>query len=296
MSNVVEKSASAWTSIIDPLMKEPRSPARDQRLYESAVDLFHAIDAGVEPQQSRDLMAKALHEAAVGGHANAWIDYGRCLWNGWGVPQDRHEAIAAYKRAADLGSDFGAYLAAYNLYWTFKRYDEAHAFALKALEGEDPEGKIRYLLGLMAYHGRGRPKDMQASLAFHQQAAVRGNADAYFELFVYAVSGVGDKDKAIFYLKEAGRRDQPRAAANLGALYATGQMAGIEKDLAQSVKWYKRAADLGMGRAAAALGVMALRGEGMERNPRAAKAYLARAEALGFDVDEYLAANQLKRP
>jgi TPR repeat protein len=51
-----------------------------------------------------------------------------------------------------------------------------------------------------------------------------------------------------------------------------------------------------MGRAAAALGVMALRGEGMEKDPQAAKAYLERADALGFDVDDYLAANRLKRP
>jgi TPR repeat protein len=241
-------------------------------------------------------MAKALHEAALGGHANAWIDYGRCLWNGWGVREDREEALNAYRRAAELGSDYGAYLAAYNLYWTFKRYDEAHTFARQALQGQDPNGEVRYLLGLMAYHGRGRSKDIQDSLRYHQEAAARGNADALFELFVYAVSGIGEKDKAIFYLKEAGKRDQPRAAANLGALYATGQMAGIAKDLTQSVQWYKRAADLGMGRAAAALGVMALRGEGMDKDPQAAKAYLERAEKLGFDVDEYLAANQLKRP
>src|SRR5262245_45952595 len=176
---------------IEKLLSDTRSPDRDTRLYTSAVALFKAIEAGTEPTQQRDLLAKALHEVAIGGHANAWIDYGRCLWNGWGVNEDREAAIAAYKRAADLGSDYGAYLVAYNLYWTFKRYDEAYSYAQKALKGDDPEGAVRYLLGLMAANGRGRPVNVPESLRLHLEAADRGNGDAYFELFVYAMQGMG---------------------------------------------------------------------------------------------------------
>jgi uncharacterized protein len=280
---------------IEKLLSQERSPDRDAHLYESSVALFKAIEAGTAPSARRDLLARALHEVAIGGHANAWIDYGRCLWNGWGVGEDREAAIDAYKRAADLGSDYGAYVVAYNLYWSFKRYDEAYGYAQRALKGDDPEGAVRYLLGLMAANGRGRPQDMPESLRLHQEAAERGNADALFELFVYAMQGMGDRSKAVFYLQEAGKRDQPRACANLGVLYATGQLAGIPRDLTQSVKWYKRAADLGIGRAAAALGAMALRGEGMPRDPKTAEAYFERAEELGFDVDEYLQRIGLQR-
>src|SRR5262249_44074341 len=224
-----------------------------------------------------------------GGHPNAWIDYGRCLWNGWGVPENREAAIDAYKRAAELGSDYGAYIVAYSLYWNFKRDDEAYRYAQQALKGDDPDGEVRYLLGLMAFNGRGRSQDVAESLRLHQQAAERGNADALFELFVYAFQGIGgDRSKAVSYLMEAARLDQPRACANLGALYATGQMQGIPKDLAESIKWYKRAADLGVGRAAAAPGAMSLRGEGTARDPAAAEVYFKRAEELGFDVNEYL--------
>ena len=90
-------------------------------------------------------------------------------------------------------------------------------------------------------------------------------------------------------------RPQPRACANLGALYATGQLEGIPKDLAESIKWYKRAADLGVGRAAAALGAMALRGDGMPRDAQAAEGYFKRAEELGFNVEEYLQEIGLQR-
>jgi uncharacterized protein len=290
-----EKAETPVVPTIEKLLSENRSATRDDQLYASALALFNAIEAGQESTQHRDLLAKALHEAAIGGHANAWIDYGRCLWNGWGVGEDREAAIAAYKRAADLGSDYGAYLAAFNLYWTFKRYDEAYVYAQKALAGADPEGAVRYLLGIMAYNGRGRTKDIAESLRLHLEASERGNADAFFELSVFAMQGIIDRSKAVFYLEEAGKRDQPRACANLGALYATGQLAGIPKDLAESVKWYTRAADLGVGRAAAALGAMALRGEGMPRDPAAADKYFERAEDLGFDVDDYLRSIGLQR-
>jgi TPR repeat protein len=276
---------------IEKLLSENRTASRDEQLYAAALALFKAIEAGQQPAQGRELLARALHEVAAGGHTNAWIDYGRCLWNGWGVSEDREKALAAYRRGADLGSDYAAYLAAYNLYWTFGRYDEAYAYASRALAGDDPDGAVRYLLGIMAYHGRGRSKDVAESLRLHLEASQRGNADAYFELFVYAMQGIGDRSKAVAYLKEAGRRNQPRACANLGALFATGQMPGIGKDLTEAVRWYKRAADLGVARAAAALGVMAIRGEGMARDPEAAEAFLKRAEDSGFDVDEYLQAN-----
>jgi TPR repeat protein len=279
IAQTTQEATNSVVPTIEKLLLQNRSPDRDARLYESSVALFKAMEAGTVPTTRRDLLAKGLYEVAIGGHANAWIDYGRCLWNGWGVKQDREAAIDAYKHAADLGSDYGAYAAAYNLYWTFERYDEAYAYAQQALKGADPEGSVRYLLGLMAYNGRGRTQDKPESLRLHQEAAARGNADALFELFVNAMQGMGDRSKAVFYLQEAAKRDQPRACANLGALYATGQMAGIPRDLAQSVKWYKRAADLGIGRAAAALGAMTLRGEGLAKDPAAAEAYFERGRA-----------------
>lgn len=70
------------------------------------------------------------------------------------------------------------------------------------------------------------------------------------------MNGIGVRSKAIFYLQEAAKREQPRAMANLGALYATGGTAGIARNPEEAVTRYRRAADKGIGRAAAALGVM----------------------------------------
>ena len=61
-------------------------------------------------------MAQALQEARLGDLPEAWLDYGRCLWNGWGVPENREEALAAYKKASALGSSEATLVAATNLY------------------------------------------------------------------------------------------------------------------------------------------------------------------------------------
>jgi TPR repeat protein len=286
------------TSHIIELLSEPHSEARDRRLYQFAVELFQHIEGGLpaaeEVEHANSVMARALREAAEGGVADAWIDYGRCLWNGWGVKEDREAALAAYKTAAERGAGYGNYLAAYNLYWTFERYDEAYAYALKALK-DDPGGDTRYLLGLMAFTGHGRPKDIAESLRLHTEAANLGQPDALFELYALAMNGIGNRSKALFYLREAANREQPRAMANLGALHVTGQL-GVEVNFKESVKWYRGAADKGVGRAAAALGVMAMRGQGMPKDEVAAKNYFARAEALGFDLASYLRASGIERP
>jgi TPR repeat protein len=289
-------SPRVTTAPIIAQLQDKRSPRRDRRLYELAVALFKAIEAGTESNvdDARQVMARALHEAAQGNIPEAWIDYGRCLWNGWGVARDREAGLAAYKKAAALGSDYGAYLAAYNLYWEFHRYEEAHAFANRARRG-DPSGEAHHLLGLMAYNGRGRPKDIQESLRLHQQAARLGNADAMFELYVFSMNGIGDRETAAFFLKEAAEREQPRAMANLGVLYATGGL-GFPKDPEESVKWYRRAADKGHVQAIATLGLMALRGEGMPKDAAVAQAYFKRAEQLGYDVEAYLRNVGIERP
>jgi hypothetical protein len=66
------------------LLAEAHSPARDRRLYDLAVAIFKDIEADTVPSvtDARTVMARALHEAAEGGVPEAWIDYGRCLWNG----------------------------------------------------------------------------------------------------------------------------------------------------------------------------------------------------------------------
>ena len=59
------------------------------------------------------------------------------------------------------------------------------------------------------------------------------------------------------------------AQYNIGVLHQTGQF-GVKADTAEAVRWYRKSAAQGYSNAQYNLGVMYLRGEGVERNPKAA--------------------------
>lgn len=283
---------------LEDLLAAPQSLKRDETLYQAALKLFGIIGAdGDKPLLEK--VAAAFKAAAEGQNMAALIDYGRCLWNGWGVPKDRDAALAAYQMAGGLGSDFGAYTAAFNLYWNFNRYDEAYRWAVKAQSlGDDPDGDIAYLLGLMAHNGRGRPKNMNDAFRLHVQAAERGNADAQFEVSLFLLQGLAGETnipEAIDYLFKAGKQDHPRACLNLGALHATGSY-GLPMDDEQAYRWYIRSAEAGSGVAAGRLAVMSLLGQGTPIDKIAARSWIDRAQASGFDADALLKANNLQRP
>jgi uncharacterized protein len=271
-----------------------------EELYDLAVKTFHTV---LDPDASDDpLLAEvvaAFRRSAEAGHAPALVDLGRCHWNGWGVPVDREAAMACYREAADeLDDPHAAYVVASNLYWVFDAFDEAHAFALRALEdGGDPRGDVRYLLGLMAWNGRGRSQDEVEALRLHEEAAAAGNADAMFELHVLLAQGSGcevDPEGAQRWLERAAQAGQPRALYNMGSACARG--AGVAKDMQAAAEWYARAAEAGNGKAAATLGAMLLVGDGIEVDRERAVGYLRLAEAHGFETRGWLVSLGLEVP
>jgi hypothetical protein len=170
--------ANGLTAQIEALLRLPASPERAGKLHALGVALFGAIRAGSEPESAYAVMARALQAAADGGHALAWVDVGRCRWNGWGVPVDREGALQAYARAAALGGEYGACAAAFNLYRSREHDAEAYVYVQRALAGKDPAGEAHYLAGLMAHDGRGRSKDEAEALRLYGEAARRGHAGA----------------------------------------------------------------------------------------------------------------------
>ena len=83
-------------------------------------------------------------------------------------------------------------------------------------------------------------------------------------------------------LAEAG---EPAAARNLGHLYRTGR--GVARDLAQALRWYRRAADQGFAGAQANLGDMFARGQGVATDYAAAAVWFHRAAVQGHVAAQY---------
>lgn len=259
-------------------------------IHQKGVELFSSITEGTKGEEHLGLIALAFRRAGELGEAEAWVDFGRCLWNGWGVEEDQDAALAAYTQAADMGSDQGAYALAMNAYWHAQDYAAAQKWAKLAQKGGDPVGAVHYLLGLMAFHGRGTKKDLKKSYSLHEKAAIAGDPDAMFELFALASTGQGvkkDEAQAVVWLMEAAKRNHPRALFNLGSFHAMGSF-GFAQDYGASAGFYEAASEAGHGRASATLGAMYLGGQGVKRSEKKAQEFFARAEAQDFDVRAFL--------
>ena len=259
-------------------------------IHTKGVELFSAITQGTKGELHLGLLAVAFRRAGELGHAEAWVDFGQCLQNGWGVVADEEAALAAYAKAASMGSDQGAYALAANAYWHQADFAAAQAWAKKALRGGDPVGAVHYLLGRMAFHGQGVRANKKKSYALHETAAKRGDSDAMFELFAMASTGEGtkkDEPTAVVWLMEAAKRNHPRALFNLGSFHSMGSF-GFGQDLEAAARFFEAASESGHGRASATLGTMYLGGKGVRASKKKAQEFFARATAQGFDVQEFL--------
>jgi hypothetical protein len=271
---------------IEALLGQPAFPGRGKRLYEAGVALSQAITVfHSRPVSDFPVMIQAFEAAAQDGYLQAWVELGRCHWNGWGVAQDRAAAMKMYAKASKLGLPYADYVLAMNYYWVFHDFPKARRYCERAIRGGDPHGDAHCLMGYMALGGRGRRKSEKDSRRLHEEAARRGNADSLFELF--CLSSVTEDARAIRYLRRAANKGHPRACYNLGAFHATGTR-GFPKDLKKAVQWYERASDAGNGQASANLGLMYLKGTEIPGDAANANRYFDLGKKQGFDVDGWL--------
>jgi uncharacterized protein len=300
-------SASSY-EILARLQNDPDVSGLDlfaaaEELRESFIRSEHLI--GLLPQDAPELLIAALERAGRAGVVEAWLELGRLLAHGaapWAPYPERDvvAAIAAYKEADRAGSMAGA------LGWIRVAYHarsvghEADATRrLDELLTADPDNsELLLLAGYVRHQGYGHARDAAAAVRYHVAAAERGSADAAFELSVLYRAGDGvpaDQDESMRWTVRAAKLGSTRAMGNLGVMYATGH--GVKRNPATALDWYAKAADAGHAKSAYTAGVMCLTGDGgLPVDEGRATDFLARAEALGFDVDDALDAMGLSRP
>lgn len=171
-----------------------------------------------------------LREKADAGDASAQVNLGKAYHEGNGVPHDAALALKWFRKAADQGD--------------------------ATAENE---------LGVMYRMGDGVEADKVEAVRWYHKAAKQGNANAMFNLGAsyYNGDGVDVSDFTsyvwFFLSREAGdaeaedalRRSESERGVRRGDVFeAIGKMyeAGeeLQKDSAQALQWFRRAADLGL--------------------------------------------------
>ena len=186
------------------------------------------------------------------GNASAQFNVGSIYDNGLGVPEDDHQALSWYHKAA--------------------MQNHAHA---------------EFALGLMYGNGLSVPKDDRQAVFWYRKAAQHGHARAQTNLGLMYEWGKGvprDEAAAVIWYRKAAERGFARAQTNLGFMYDYGK--GVPIDDAAAAFWYRKAAEQGDPRAQANLGSMYANGEGIPEDDVHAYAWFNLAAAQGHTEAE----------
>lgn len=154
--------------------------------------------------------------------------------------------------------------------------------ALETLRAQAAASDIKAQLDLAhrLRDGKGIAKDDVEALRWAHSAADAGNADAMdFVGFAYLRGAVVKRNPSIaFAYFKAAANKSAQAAFNLGQCYYGAQ--GTEQDCAKALEWWKKAAEMGHGRAAACAAMAYHSGEGVGRDAVQARRLAERAAEL----------------
>ena len=146
--------------------------------------------------------------AALKGDTYAIYSYGKRIFYGQGIKQNRTRGLAFMLQAAEMG----------------------HTFAMNELS------RI-FRMGL------GVKKDPKRALRFSMASALRGDPYGYNNLAIHFLDGIGVKrndTKALAWFLKAYREGHPEAGNNIGRMYENGW--GVPKNIEIAAGWYEKAA------------------------------------------------------
>src|SRR5215217_923576 len=187
-------------------------------------------------------------------------------------------ATATAGRAAQPDLAFGAYQRGL--------YQTAFREATLRLEKNNNDAAAMTLLGEIYNQGLGIPVDPKKASEWYRLAAQRGDSHALAALGLMALDGRGmarNTAQGKAWLEEAAARGNALASHNLALLLLTSE---TNTDLQKAIELLKRASDAEIPDAQHALGVLYLKGRGVERNAAEAARLFERAAKNGSSVGE----------
>ena len=141
----------------------------------------------------------------------------------------------------------------------------------------DPAELYNQSLDLL--RGQGVAKDEKRSFELNAEAAASGDRDAVLAMGWYYLNGVGvDRDlgEARKWYRKSARQSQP------GAMYSLGAIAYEEGKFEEAMRWFESAAKEGHARSTYWIAKLYWRGLGVSRDRHRAEALLEQAAVQGI--------------
>lgn len=265
---------------------------------------------GLGTEENPKEAVRWFHKAAEKGHIYACYSLAMLYLRGQGVERDDGRAYGLFLRSYDGGNPYAAYELGKLCEagrGTVRNPEKAQNYYRAAflgfinMEKKAKDDTLWYRIGCMYLHGIGTEPDEEQAERYLQKAYKYGNTHAAYQLARLYIRQETQKlredpeatpdyekiIKAVKWLEEAARQENPFADYALGRLYKEGVL--LEKDMEKAVFHLQRAADAGNSFAQYQLGKIYLDEE--YKNIPAAVQYLT----LAADQKNELAAYRLGR-
>jgi TPR repeat protein len=253
-----------------------------QGVYQTTpTGLFDGILNNAERTPNYDLALKWARRALEGGSSDAKILLGFLLTAGPAQMRDQEQGEALYRQAAEAGNALGQL--AWALVLLRRNPVEAATEARRLLEAAASAGlpMAHYMLGTFAE----KAEDLPAAAERYRTGAELGYHAAELRYGMALLTGRGVRQDTVngeSWLRRAGLAGESRAAAMVGALYASA--GPLPPNYIEAAIWFRRAAEAGHPGAARVLGQLHLRGAGVVRDPQEAALWLRNAATQGDDI------------
>ena len=199
--------------------------------------------------------------AALKGDTYGIYSYGKRIFYGHGIKQNRTRGLAFMLQAAEMG----------------------HTFAMNELSR-------------IFRQGIGVAKDPKRALRFSMASSLRDDIYGYNNLAVHFLDGIGVKRndaKALAWFLKANKGEHPEAGNNIGRMFENGW--GVPKNLDIAAGWYEKSALRGSAWAANNRAWLALKGPAQQKNKVLAAKYYALSAALQRNEPSQKASAILKK-
>ena len=265
---------------------------------------------GLGTEENPEEAVRWFHKAAEKGHIYACYSLAMLYLRGQGVERDDGRAYGLFLRSYDGGNPYAAYELGKLCEagrGTVRNPEKAQNYYRAAflgfinMEKKAKDDTLWYRIGCMYLHGIGTEPDGEQAERYLKKAYDYGNTHAAYQLARLYIRQETQKlredpeatpdyekiIKAVKWLEEAARQENPFADYALGRLYKEGVL--LEKDMEKAVFHLQRAADAGNSFAQYQLGKIYLDEE--YKNIPVAVQYLT----LAADQKNELAAYRLGR-
>ena len=211
--------------------------------------------------------AEWYRKAAEQGYVAAQYMVGKCYDNGFGIDEDKVEALKWYREAAEHGHADAQYRLGVCYYtgnsvtidyaeavkWFREAAGQGHFEAMSHLEiaellsnAQNGDAESQYKLANAYETGEGLKQDYVEAAKWYRKVAEQGNVVAQYVLGKLYKNGKGVKQdyaEAAKWYRKAAEQGYPDAQQDLGTLYKNGK--GVKQDYAEAGKWFRKAADQG---------------------------------------------------